>query len=91
MVLSKVDLLFISGRFEPSVHSFDNSNITITLTELTAGKPKLDSFTFKLNGYVSPAVAVGAAADVVGSAVKSFFGPNCPEGIQRSLGGAYLY
>lgn len=65
-------------------------SLTVSAVRQSAGVPDLNSFTFKINGYVSESVAYDAPDSAVKVAVKGLFGPKCPTQIDGGLGGNTL-
>ena len=76
---------------ELSGSTSDSAVLAITTTPVVTGAPLLDKFTFKINGYVSPSVDVGASTADVANAVKMLFGPSCPSQLENTIGSAYIY
>ena len=69
------------GRMVLTASTVQGSDLTVTMTESVQGKPKLDTFTFKVNNFVSPPLHVDPTELEVSDAVKSLFGPTCPSGL----------
>jgi len=65
--------------------------MTVTASESVVGVPDLNSFTFKINGFVSDPVTFQASDEDVASAIKSLFGPKCPKQIENDLGANIMF
>ena len=68
-----------------------SNDLQVELTVVTTGKPSLESFTFTVNGKVSPSVDYDGSANDVKAAVTSLFGPICPPEVESRIGTAKLY
>ena len=83
--------MLYAGHPEFSVKSNDDTKLSVSMTETTVGKPKLDTYTFQINGSVSSSLEMDASDLEVKAAIMAMFAPKCPDEIRDDIGRRVAY
>ncbi|KAM7384668.1 hypothetical protein PAMA_011835 [Pampus argenteus] len=79
------------GDFEPLHYEVLGSDTTVTVTEVTKGQSKMETFTLLWGGIPTKPIALSATASEVQSALEDTFKAECPQEILSTEGTSVKY
>ena len=90
--MTTLEFSFIAGHPNFTAISMDSSKLAVSLTETVIGKPSLEGFVFKLNGFIAEEqLPIDASEEAIAEAIMYLYSPKCPDEIGASIGRSRVY